>query len=278
MRKLRIIVAGRVLALLITLALSHASASAGEAPLRLGVTTTIENSGLLAYLLPRFTAATGVKVRAIIRGTGAVLRAGRSGDVDVILSHDPVGERAFVAGGYGLLRRDVMFNHFIIVGPAEDPARLRGLARAPLAFARIAAAGAAFVSRGDDSGTHRAERAIWAAAGVDPVKSSGRWYLEAGSGMGATLNLAAGRGAYTLADSATWRAFANKGALVSLLAGDKALVNQYGVTLVNPKRFARLNAKAARRFADWITSAEGQAGISGFRIGGRQAFTGNARR
>lgn len=267
-----------VLVLLAGAVFSMGVAGAGERPLRLGVTTTIENSGLLARLLPKFTEASGIKVRAIVRGTGEVLRAGRSGDVDVILSHDATAERAFVAAGYGLSRRDVMFNHFIIIGPRDDPARIGGLSEARLAFARIAGARAVFVSRGDDSGTHRAERAIWTAAGIDPTKASGRWYLEAGAGMGSTLNVAVGRGAYALTDSGTWLAFGNKGSLVILLAGDKALLNQYGVTLVNPKRFPRLNAKAGKRFADWITSAKGQAAIAGYRIGDRQAFTPNAKR
>ena len=278
MRELRTILKGCVLALLAGAAFSLSAARADERPLRLGVTTTIENSGLLAHLLPKFTGATGIRVRAIVRGTGEVLRAGRSGDVDVFLSHHAAAERAFVAAGHGLLRRDVMFNHFVIVGPGDDPAGIRGLSEAPLAFARIARARAAFVSRGDDSGTHRAERAIWAASGLDPRKASGRWYLEAGAGMGSTLNVAVGRGAYALTDSATWLAFGNKGSMAILLAGGRAMVNQYGVTVVDPRRFPRLNAKAAKRFADWIVSAQGQAGIAGFVIGGRRAFTPNARK
>lgn len=286
MRELSTILAGcalrglkyGMLAMLVGAAFTMSAANAGERPLRLGVTTTIENSGLLAHLLPKFTAATGLKVRAIVRGTGEVLRAARSGDVDVFLSHDPAAERAFVAAGHGLARRDVMFNHFVIVGPRDDPAGIRGLREARLAFARIAGAREAFVSRADDSGTHRAERAIWAAAGLDPRKASGSWYLEAGAGMGSTLNVAAGRGAYALTDSSTWLAFGNKGSLVILLAGGKTLVNQYGVTLVNPRRFPRLNARAAKRFADWVTSSGGQASIGAYRIDGKQAFTPNAKR
>lgn len=266
------------LVLLAGAAITLSVASAGERPLRLGVTTTIENSGLLAHLLPKFSGTTGIKVHAIVRGTGEVLRAARTGDVDVFLSHDAAAERAFVAAGHGLSRRNVMFNHFIIVGPRDDPARIRGLSEARLSFARIAGARATFVSRGDDSGTHRAERAIWIASGLDPTKSSGGWYLEAGAGSGSTLNVAVGRGAYAFTNSGTWLAFGNKGSLVILFAGGKSLVNRYGVTLVNPKRFPRLNEKAAKRFADWITSAKGQAGIAGFRIGGRRAFIPNAKR
>ena len=267
-----------MLALLACAAITLSVASAGERPLRLGVTTTIENSGLLAHLLPKFTDTTGIKVHAIVRGTGEVLRAARTGDVDVFLSHDAAAEHAFVATGHGLSRRNVMFNQFVIVGPKDDPARIRGLSEARLVFARIARARATFVSRGDNSGTHRAERAIWIASGFDPTKSSGGWYLEAGAGSGSTLNVAVGRGAYAFTNSGTWLAFGNKGSLVILFAGGKALVNQYGVTLVNPKRFPRLNEKAAKRFADWITSAKGQAGIAGFLIGGRRAFIPNAKR
>jgi len=241
--------------------------AAERAPiLRLGVTTTVENSGLLAHLLPRFTADTGVRVRAIVRGTGEVLRVARAGDIDVFIAHDPAGERAFLRAGHGTERRDLMHNHFIVVGLKSDPAGIAGLGSATAAFRRIARRKARFVSRGDDSGTHRAERRLWKAAGIDPSKPARRWYMEAGAGMGATLNVASGRGAYTLTDQGTWLAFKNKGALVPLVTTDKSLINPYSVTLVAPSRIGAKRASAARAFFDWMTGTAGQHAIGTYRI------------
>ncbi|HUT50176.1 MAG TPA: substrate-binding domain-containing protein [Alphaproteobacteria bacterium] len=241
--------------------------------LRLGVTTTVENSGLLAHLLPRFTAATGIQVRAIVRGTGEVLRVARAGDVDVIIAHDPAGERAFLHAGHGTARRDLMRSYFVIVGPKSDPAGIAGLKSAPDALRKIAHHKARFISRGDDSGTHRSERRQWRAAGIDPHKPARRWYMEAGAGMGATLNVASGRGAYTFTDIGTWLAFRNRGALVALVTADGSLINVYGVTLVAPTRIGPRRARAARRFFRWISGPAGQRAIGRYRIDGRTPFT-----
>jgi len=235
--------------------------------LRLGVTTTVENSGLLGHLLPRFTADTGIRVHAIIRGTGEVLRVARAGDVDVFIAHDPAGERAFLKAGHATARRDIMHNHFIIVGPKSDPAGIAGLSSAVSAFRKIAKTKARFISRGDDSGTHRSERRTWRAAGLNPSKPPQRWYMESGTGMGATLNVAAGRGGYTLTDQGTWLAFRNKAALAPLVVSDKSLINRYGVNLVAPARVGPKRARAARIFFDWISGTAGQRAIGAYKIG-----------
>jgi tungstate transport system substrate-binding protein len=250
-----------------TAAVPRAKAAERHPILRLGATTTVENSGLLGYLLPRFTADTGIRVRAIIRGTGEVLRVARSGDVDVFIAHDPAGERAFLKAGYGTARREIMHNHFIIVGPKSDPAAIAGLKSAAAAFRKIAEAKRRFISRGDDSGTHRTERRVWRATGINPQKQPQRWYMESGAGMGATLNIAAGRGAYTLTDQGTWLAFKNKAGLVPLVTTDKSLINRYGVNLVRPSRIGPKRARAARIFFDWISGTAGQRAIGNYRIG-----------
>jgi len=249
-----------------------ASAAEQHPVLRLGATTTVENSGLLGHLLPRFTADTGIRVHAIIRGTGEVLRVARTGDVDVFIAHDPAGERAFLKAGHAIARRDIMHNHFIIVGPKSDPAGIAGMSSAVSAFGKIAKAKARFISRGDDSGTHRAERRTWRAAGLDPSKPPQRWYMESGAGMGATLNVAAGRGGYTLTDQGTWLAFRNKSALAPLVMTDKSLINRYGVNLVAPARLGPKRARAARIFFDWISGTAGQRAIGTYKIGPYMPF------
>jgi tungstate transport system substrate-binding protein len=190
----------------------------------------------------------------------------------VLLVHDRASEDAFVAEGHGLPRRDVMYNDFILVGPAADPAKVRGAPRAAGAFAKIAAAQAVFASRGDDSGTHKAELRLWQAAGVDPKPASGAWYRETGAGMNVTLGVAGEVGAYALTDRATWAAFQNKGTLGILFEGDPALRNAYGVIVVSPERHPHVKAELAKRFADWITSAAGREAIEGFRVEGKQVF------
>lgn len=247
-----------------------------DQPLVLASTYSTEASGLLAALLPQFTDATGIPVRAVIAGTGQVLNIGRGGDCDVILSHDAESELAFVAEGFGAERRVVMYNGFVLVGPADDPAGVRGMTDAAAAFAAIALAQAPFLSRGDDSGTNKAELRLWAAAGLDPGAEGGGWYRETGSGQGANLNIASGLGAYTLTDSGTWLAFRNRGVLEALVADDARLFNQYAVTVVSPERHTHVQAGKARAFMDWVTAPEGQAAIAAYRIDGQEAFVPNA--
>ena len=238
-------------------------------------TTSTQNSGLFGRILPLFTEATGVAVRVIAVGTGQAIRLARRGDADVLFVHDPRAEQAFVADGFGVDRREVMYNDFVVVGPAGDPAAISGMDDAAAALARIAAARAIFVSRGDDSGTNRAERRIWKAAGLDP-STFDPWYRETGSGMGASLSMASAVGAYTLSDRGTWLSFKNRGDLEILVAGDPRLFNQYGVTLVNPARFPHVKKTPALVFMDWLTSRAGQQAIAGHRIDGQQLFFPNA--
>jgi len=267
------IVVVAIIALLFAAAGSNESAagSSGKS-ITLASTTSTDNSGLFTYLLPKFEAATGIKVRVVAVGTGAALRLGQRGDADVVLVHARDAELKFVAAGHGVDRREVMANDFVIVGPAGDPAAVSGTTDAVRALSRIAGAASYFASRGDDSGTHKAELKLWRIAGLDPAATRGKWYLEAGAGMGATLNIAAGRNAYALTDRATWLAFKNPGELRIVVEGDARLKNVYGVMLVNPARHAHVNQVAARAFINWMTGAEGQQAIAQFRIKGRQVF------
>jgi len=253
-----------------------ASALAAKPFIIVASTTSTEASGLFKYLLPKFTAATGIDVRVIAVGTGQALRIARNGDADVLLVHHRPSEEKFVADGFGLKRLDVMYNDFVLLGPKADPAGIRGLKDAAAAFKRIADARAVFASRGDDSGTHKRERALWASAGIDAKSASGGWYRELGAGMGATLNTAAALGAYTLSDRGTWISFANKGTLAVLVEGDKRLFNPYGVIVVNPKKFPHVKAELAGKFAAWLTGRAGQQAIAGFRMHGQQLFHPNA--
>ena len=253
------------------------AAAADDALLTIASTTSTENSGLYDHLLPRYAARSGVRFRVVAVGTGQAIRNAMRGDADLLIAHHRESEERFVAEGYGLARHDLMYNDFVLVGPAADPAGAAQAAGAAAAFGRIARARAPFVSRGDDSGTHKRERELWAAAGVDVAPPSGGWYWEAGGGMGATLNVAAGRGAYVLSDRATWAAFGNKNDLRVLLEGDRALHNQYGVIPVNPARHPHARAELAQDFIAWLLSAEGQAAIAAFRINGQQMFFPNAR-
>ena len=249
--------------------------AAGRA-LTLASTTSTENSGLFAHILPMFEAASGIRVRVVAVGTGQAIRLARNGDADVVLVHHTSSEERLVADGVGLARHDVMFNDFVIVGPADDPAGIRSMTRATAALAKIAAVGSAFASRGDDSGTHMAERELWRGTGVDLGAASGGWYRELGAGMGATLNTAAAMNAYALSDRASWIAFANKGELTVLVEGDPALRNQYGVVAVDPARHPHVEAAASRVFAAWLLSPPGQAAIASFRMHGQQLFFPNA--
>ena len=241
-------------------------------------TTSTQDSGLFTYLLPKFTEKSGVEVRVIAVGTGQALKNAERGDGDVVLVHAKAAEEAFVAAGFGVTRFDVMYNDFVIVGPAEDPAKIAGSKDVKAALNAIAASKAPFASRGDDSGTHKAELALWKTAGVDAKAASGTWYRETGSGMGPTLNTAVGLGAYVLADRATWVSFKNKGNFKIVVEGDKPLLNQYGVILVNPAKHPHVKVQQGQAFVDWLLSADGQAAIAGFKINGEQLFFPNAKK
>jgi tungstate transport system substrate-binding protein len=266
------------LLLALTLLTGSAGAQAEERFITVASTTSTENSGLFAHILPLFTEASGIDVRVVAVGTGQAIKLAKNGDADVLLVHHKPSEEAFVAEGYGVERFDVMYNDFVLVGPKGDPAGIRGLAEAPTALARIAAAEAPFASRGDDSGTHKKELGLWLAAGVDAAAASGTWYRETGAGMGATLNTASGMDAYALSDRATWLKFANKGSLEILVEGDPELFNQYGVILVSPQRHPHVKAAEGEAFIKWLTSPAGQAAIAAYRIDGAPAFFPNARK
>jgi len=252
---------------------SHATDRA--MPLLLGVTTSTDNSGILDHLLRAFYEDHELEVRAVTAGTGAILNMASRGDVGAVLVHAPDDEAAFVAAGYGLSRRPVMHNRFVIVGPAADPAGIEDQPNAAAAFAAVARSESLFLSRGDESGTHKAEQRLWKAAGIDlgTEPSLNIWYRESGSGQGATLNIAVNLGAYCLADEATWATFQNRGNLVTLFDHDDSLMeNVYSIVLVNPERFSKINHAEAAIFADWLTSEDGQGAISSFKINGRQLF------
>jgi tungstate transport system substrate-binding protein len=251
------------------------SASAAERYITLASTTSTENSGLFAHLLPMFSAATGIAVRVIAQGTGKAIETARRGDADVLLVHHAASERIFVAEGYGVERLPIMYNDFVLVGPRADPAAIRAEPDIAHALERVADSGATFVSRGDDSGTHKTERALWAATTVDVEAVSGSWYREAGAGMGAVLNLASALDAYTLSDRATWLAFQNQGELVILVEGDARLFNQYSVILVDPAVHPHVAAADGQVFVDWLRSATGQAAIDAYERGGEQLFFAN---
>ncbi len=240
-------------------------------------TTSTEQSGLFGHLLPAFTAATGITVRVVAVGTGQALDIGRRGDADVVFVHDREAELKWVAEGAGGPRHAVMYNDFVLVGPAADPAQIAGTRDIAAALRAVAQAGAPFISRGDRSGTHAAELRLWQLAGLDPVaQGRGRWYREIGQGMGPALNTAAAQGGYVLADRGTWLAFRNRQDLKVLVEGDARLFNQYGVMLVNPARHAGVKAADGQRFVAWLVSAAGQAAIAGYRINGEQLFFPNA--
>jgi tungstate transport system substrate-binding protein len=239
-------------------------------------TTSTQNSGLFEYLLPIFTKKTGIEVRVVAVGTGQALKNAKNGDGDVVFVHSEKDEEKFVAERWGVKRYPVMYNDFVIVGPRADNAKIAGLKEAPQALKKIADARAPFASRADDSGTHKAELKLWEQAGVDPKQSSGGWYLETGSGMGATLNMAVGKQAYALTDRGTWLAFANKDDYRILVEGGRELFNQYGVILVNPDKHPTVKAKAGQAFIDWLTGPEGQAAIASYQINGQQLFFPNA--
>lgn len=262
--------------LAVVLAALALPAPAQERSITVASTTSTEQSGLFGHILPIFTRETGIAVRVVALGTGQALDVGRRGDADVVLVHDRVAEERFVAEGFGGPRRHVMYNDFVIVGPASDPAGVAGMRDAVAALRRIAEARAPFVSRGDRSGTHAAELRLWQQAGVDPAQGRGAWYREVGQGMGPALNTAAAQNAYILADRGTWLSFRNRQDLKVLVEGDARLFNQYGVMLVNPQRHPHVKAAEGQRFIDWLVSPAGQEAIASYRIAGEPLFFPNA--
>jgi len=255
--------------LLVLLWVLAASPALAVEHLKLATTTSTENSGLLAELLPPFEAANDCKVDVIAVGTGKAIKLGEGGDVDVVLVHARSKEDKFVEEGYGVDRRDVMYNDFVLLGPPADPAGVVGSKSAAEAVSKIAAAQATFVSRGDDSGTHTREKQLWKAAGVQP---GGDWYLEAGRGMGEVIVMATERGGYTLSDRGTYIAFGGKTDLKVVVEGDPGLFNPYGVIMVNPAKHPHVKQKLAQAFLDYLTSAQAKALITGFKKGGQQLF------
>ena len=251
-------------------------ASSQDRVITVASTTSTEQSGLFGHILPIFTRETGIGVRVVALGTGQALDVARRGDADVVFVHDRAAEEKFVAEGHGGPRHHLMFNDFVIVGPAADPARVAGRRDGPAALQLIAAFGAPFLSRGDRSGTHAAELRLWQGAGVDPAGGRGQWYREVGQGMGPALNTAAAQNAYILADRGTWLSFRNRQDLKVLVEGDARLFNQYGVMLVNPQRHPHVKAADGQRFIGWIVSPAGQAAIAGYKIDGEQLFFPNA--
>ena len=240
-------------------------------------TTSTENSGLFDALLPAFSSDSGIEVRVVAVGTGQAIRLAMNGDADVLFVHHKPSEEKFVQEGFGVERFDVMYNDFVIVGPQEDPAKISGGTDAAVALVAIAGSSSLFASRGDDSGTHKKERELWAGAGIDPTVSGESWYRETGSGMGATLNVASGLDAYVMTDRATWLKTKNKGNLTVLLEGDERLFNQYGVILVESEKHTHVKSEDGQRFIDWLLSRAGQDAVNAYRIKGQQAFFANAR-
>jgi tungstate transport system substrate-binding protein len=239
-------------------------------------TTSTEQSGLFSHLLPAFTKATGIDVRVVAVGTGQALDIGRRGDADVVFVHDKAAELQWLAEGNGVKRYPVMYNDFVLIGPKADPAHVSGGKDIAVAFRKIAAAKAPFVSRADKSGTYAAELRLWKDAGIDIAKDKGPWYRETGSGMGPALNTAAGMDAYILADRGTWLNFHNRGDLGIVVQGDKRLFNQYGVMLVNPQKHPGVKKDLGQKFIDWLVSPHGQEVIASYKINGEQLFFPNA--
>ena len=235
-------------------------------------TTSTEQSGLFRHLLPAFSKTTGIEVRVVAVGTGQALKIGERGDCDVVFVHDTQAELAFVEQGFGIDRHEVMYNDFVLVGPASDPAHLDGGKDIVAALRKIASAKAPFVARGDDSGTSKAEIRLWKEAGIDPKAAGGGWYRDTGSGMGPTLNTAAAMDGYTLSDRGTWLSFKNKQNLKIIVEGDRRLFNQYGVMLVNPAKHPHVKEDLGRQFIDWLISPEGQRAIADYRINGESLF------
>jgi len=264
-----------VLALVATLATINAG-SAADQSIVLASTTSVEASGLLANILPQFTAQTGITVNVVAQGTGKALDTARRGDADLLLVHDPEAEQQFMDEGHGSTRRQIAWNDFIIVGPPADPAHVKGGSDSVAALKAIASAQAPFVSRGDKSGTNAAELRLWKVAGQTPDALGDKWYRDIGGGMGQALNAAGAMNAYTLSDRGTWLSFNNKGSLVIAIEGDPRLLNRYDVIELNPQKHASAKLDAAKTFADWLASPDGQQAIGAYQMNGEKLFNPSA--
>ncbi len=267
----------RLLSLAIAVTFAGTSiAFAQEKSIVVSSTTSTQDSGLFGHILPLFKAKTGIEVKVISQGTGQALDTGRRGDADVVFVHAKSAEEKFLAEGFGVKRFPVMYNDFVIIGPKSDPAGIKGSKDVAAALNIIKDKGAAFISRGDKSGTHIAEINLWKAVGIDIEKDKGPWYKSIGQGMGAALNTAAASNAYVMSDRGTWISFKNKGDLVIAVEGDKRLFNQYGVMLVNPAKHPNVKKDLGQAFIDWLVSPEGQKAIADYKINGEQLFYPNA--
>ena len=257
----------------LTITLAGGLANAQDKSILVQSTTSTANSGLYDYLLPAFTGKSGITVNVVAVGTGQAIKNAQNCDADVLLVHAKASEEKFVSEGYGVQRFDLMYNDFVIVGPAGDPAGVKGMNDVKAALTKLAEAKAPFASRGDDSGTHKKEMSLWKTAGIEP---GGEWYRSTGSGMGATLNAGVGMGAYVMTDRATWISFGNKGDYEIAVEGDEAMFNQYGVILVNPEKCPSVKQAEGQAFIDWLLSAEGQNAIRSYQVDGQQLFFPNA--
>lgn len=264
----------RKLAFFLLLAAMGPAQAADKNVIRLATTTSTANTGLLEYLLPKFEQKCSCTVHYVAVGTGKALKIAEDGNVDVVLVHAREAEDAFVAAGHGVDRRDIMYNDFVLIGPHNDPARIKGKTDAVSAMRKIASSGSKFVSRGDESGTHVIEKGYWKAAGVDPAKNS--WYYSAGQGMGEVLQMAGEMRAYTLTDRGTYIAYRERIDLPIMVEGDKRMFNPYGMMAVNPRKYPDINYRGAMELINWMTSKEGQNLIAGFKVGGEQLFTPDA--
>ena len=251
-------------------------ASAQDKSIVVASTTSTQDSGLFGHLLPIFKAKTGIDVKVVAQGTGQALDTARRGDADIVFVHAKPAEEKFLSEGFGVKRYPVMYNDFILVGPKDDPAGIKGSKDIVAALGAIKAKGADFISRGDKSGTHQAELNLWKVAGIDIARDKGAWYKEIGQGMGAALNTASASNAYVLADRGTWLSFKNRGDLGIAVEGDKRLFNQYGVMLVNPEKHPSVKKDLGQQFIDWLVSSEGQKAIADYKINGEQLFYPNA--
>jgi len=261
---------------LITPTLMWGTATAQEKSIVVASTTSTQDSGLFGHILPMFKAKTGIDVKVVAQGTGQALDTGRRGDADVLFVHAKAQEEKFVADGFGVKRSDVMYNDFILIGPKSDPAKVKSSKDILAGLKAISDKAAPFVSRGDKSGTHAAELALWKAASLDPAAAKPAWYREIGQGMGAALNTSSAMDGYVLTDRGTWLSFKNKGDLEIVLEGDKRLFNQYGIMLVNPAKHPHVKKELGQTFVDWIISKEGQDAIGSYQINGKQLFFPNA--